>query len=215
MPMNYYARACCPPTHTYMMTGNVPLCDTCPTPDHCLHPYTLGETHVPTNPKELRAEADGKPPLDYLEAAGDAETAYVMKHGADKYGYRNYTVSPCKVRTYTGAVGRHLDAIKLGEDIDPDSGRSHWAHIRACCDVVMGADSAGMLVDDRKALTPAEEPAAGAARHIGPGGCAHCGADPSAAVCGRTRYKRDQWWQADIPFCAPCPLDGSTAWKGD
>lgn len=206
------------------------LCAYCAKPSDCAgHYQSVKETPPPvplTNPKELRAEADGKPPLDYLEAAGDAETAYVMKHGADKYGYRNYTVSPCKVRTYTGAVGRHLDAIKLGEDIDPDSGRSHWAHIRACCDVVMGADSAGMLVDDRKAvaLTPeynrgldelAEELAADAAKRVGLAeSCPHCCAHAGAAVCGRTRYRRDQW-QADIPFCARCPLDGSTDWKGD
>lgn len=103
------------------------------------------------NPKELRAAADGKAPLEFLEPAGEVETAYVMQHGAEKYGRRNYTVTPCKVLTYVGAVQRHLRAIRLGEDVDPDSGRSHWAHIRACADVVMGAQSAGMLVDDREA----------------------------------------------------------------
>lgn len=197
------------------------LCDYCASPSDCAgHYQSVKETPVPpTNPKELRAEADGKPPLDYLEAAGDAETAYVMKHGADKYGYRNYTVSPCKVRTYTGAVGRHLDAIKLGEDIDPDSGRSHWAHIRACCDVVMGADSAGMLVDDRKAV--ALTTAANAAKSVGLAvRCGYCGAHAGAAVCGRTHYKQAHFagcdWGPGAAFVeAPCPLDGSTDWKGD
>lgn len=101
------------------------------------------------NPKQLCAVADGKAPLEYLEPAGDAETALVMKHGADKYGLRNYTVTPINTRTYIGAVARHLRAIRLGEDVDPDSGHSHWAHIRACCDVVFGAQHAGTLVDDR------------------------------------------------------------------
>lgn len=103
------------------------------------------------NPKAVRARLDGKAPLDYIEAALNVPLSHVMKHGADKYGYRNYTVSPCKIRTYVGAVQRHLDAVKLGEDLDPDSGQPHWAHIAACCAVVLGAQSADMLVDDRTA----------------------------------------------------------------
>lgn len=102
-----------------------------------------------TNPKELQAAAEGKAPLDYLEPALDVEKAYVMKGGAKKYGYRNYTISPIKVRTYIGAIERHMREIRLGNDIDAESGRSHWAHISACCDVIAGAELAGTLVDDR------------------------------------------------------------------
>lgn len=102
-----------------------------------------------TNPKELQAAAEGKAPLDYLEPALDVEKAYVMKGGAEKYGYRNYTISPIKVRTYIGAIERHMREIRLGNDIDAESGRSHWAHISACCDVIAGAELAGTLVDDR------------------------------------------------------------------
>lgn len=101
------------------------------------------------NPKELRAASDGKAPLDYLEPLVSAPVARVMKHGGDKYGYRNYTITPCKIRTYIGAVQRHLDAIKLGEDIDPDSGESHWAHIIAGSSCYLGSELSGMSVDDR------------------------------------------------------------------
>lgn len=102
------------------------------------------------NPKELRAVSDGKDPLDFIEPALEGPLAYVMEHGAAKYGYRNYTVTPCKIRTYIGAVRRHTNALAGGEDIDPDSGQPHWAHIAACCAVVLGSQSAGMLVDDRE-----------------------------------------------------------------
>lgn len=103
------------------------------------------------NPKVARAIADGKDPLDYLEPALEGPLSRVMKHGADKYGYRNYTGSAIDVRTYIGAVRRHTNALARGEDVDPDSGESHWAHIAACCAVVEGARKAGMLRDNRGA----------------------------------------------------------------
>ncbi len=116
-------------------------------------PAPMPEPAPAVNPKELRAAADDKAPLEYLEPALDEPLARVMEHGALKYGFRNYTDTPCKVRTYIGAVMRHLHAIRLGEDIDLDSGESHWAHIAACCAVVLGAESAGKLVDDRTAFS--------------------------------------------------------------
>lgn len=103
------------------------------------------------NPKAARAIADGKDPLDYLEPALEGPLSRVMKHGADKYGYRNYTGSAIDVRTYIGAVRRHTNALARGEDVDPDSGESHWAHIAACCAVVEGARNVGMLRDNRGA----------------------------------------------------------------
>ena len=108
---------------------------------------------MPTNPKELRAASDGKAPLDYLEPLVNPPVARVMKHGGDKYGYRNYVDTPMKIRTYIGSTRRHLDAIALGEDVDPDSGESHWAHIIAGASVYLAAEIAGNAVDDRQAFS--------------------------------------------------------------
>lgn len=101
------------------------------------------------NPKQVRAVADGKVPLEYLEPALEVPLAHVMKHGADKYGLRNYRDTPCKISTYVGAIRRHTLAWQQGEDIDPDSGQPHLAHIAACCAVMLGAEEAGTRVDDR------------------------------------------------------------------
>jgi hypothetical protein len=98
------------------------------------------------NPKALRAIADGKDPLDYLEPALEGPLSRVMEHGALKYGYRNYTAADICVRT---------SALAAGQDTDPDSGHSHWAHIAACCAVVLGAEQAGSLRDDRAAAVVA------------------------------------------------------------
>ncbi len=110
------------------------------------------EPHMPepaVNPKELRAALDGKVPLDYLEPVALIAEAHVMKHGADKYGRRNYRDTPMKMSVYVGALLRHTLAWSLGEDIDPESGQPHLAHIRACCAVMLGAIDAGVAVDDR------------------------------------------------------------------
>ncbi len=105
------------------------------------------------NPKEIQAAIDGKVPLDYLEPVALLAEAPVMKHGADKYGRRNYRDTPMKMTTYVGALQRHTLAWAMGEDIDPESGFLHLAHIRACCAVMLGAIDAGVAVDDRSYKT--------------------------------------------------------------
>ncbi len=102
------------------------------------------------NPKGLRARASGKDPLDYIEPTVQAPIARVMKHGADKYGYRNYILSSLKTRDYIAAAERHLNALKRGEDIDPDSGESHWAHVIAGSSCYFACELAGKHEDDRE-----------------------------------------------------------------
>lgn len=107
-------------------------------------------TNPTVNPKELAAAArPDKPPLHLLEHAADIEISWVMKHGADKYGRRNFRDSPMKASVYIGAIRRHAGALANGEDIDPESGRSHWAHIGACAQVILSAMDAGTFEDDR------------------------------------------------------------------
>jgi hypothetical protein len=80
-----------------------------------------------------------------------------MFSGAQKYGRRNFRDSTIKATTYIGALRRHVNAFASGEDIDPDSGEPHLAHIRACCAVLMSAQDAGTYHDDRReqfSLTP-------------------------------------------------------------
>jgi|SRR5688572_21765194 len=102
------------------------------------------------NPKAAAAAADAsKVRLDLLEVPADEAIANVLDHGAQKYGVENYRAIPIHLRTYIAATRRHLNALKRGEDIDPDSGESHWAHIGANVHVVMGAMDENTLVDDR------------------------------------------------------------------
>jgi len=101
------------------------------------------------NPKEARAVADGKAPMDYLVFSVLEDDAKCHKHGADKYGKLNWRSADIKASTYVGAIMRHLLAFEAGEDIDPDSGLSHLTHIRACCAVVLDAQKHDTFLDDR------------------------------------------------------------------
>lgn len=105
---------------------------------------------IKSNPKSVQAEKDGKIPMEYLVLSCLADDAIVHKHGADKYGERNWREQPIKASTYEGAIMRHLVAWAAGEDVDPDSGKSHLTHIRACCAVVLDSEKHGTLIDDRQ-----------------------------------------------------------------
>lgn len=102
------------------------------------------------NPKDLAAIRDGKPRLDLLEYVAQVETAKAMATGAQKYGKKNYRLIPVLASVYGAAIGRHVGAWLDGEDLDPESGLSHIAHIGANVQVILGAEDAGTLVDDRQ-----------------------------------------------------------------
>jgi hypothetical protein len=47
---------------------------------------------------------------------------------------------------------RHLNAWRDGEDLDPESGISHLAHIACSCNILLDADYCDTLQDDRNVL---------------------------------------------------------------
>ena len=105
--------------------------------------------HLKENPKAVQAHKDGKDPMEYLVLTVLADDAKCHRHGADKYGMRNWREDGIIASTYEAAIMRHFIAYFNGEDTDPDSGLSHLTHIRACCAVVLDAKLKGKLTDDR------------------------------------------------------------------
>jgi hypothetical protein len=101
------------------------------------------------NPKHIAAQKAGKTPLEYLVYEVLAIDARVHAGGARKYGVRNWRKDKILASTYEGAILRHFTAWARGEDLDPESGEPHLAHLRACCAVVLDAQAHGTLVDDR------------------------------------------------------------------
>lgn len=101
------------------------------------------------NPKHIQAQKDGKLPMEYLVYSVLADDALCHKHGADKYGVRNWRKDKILASTYEGAMLRHLLSWMQGEDLDPDDKLSHLTHLRCCCAVVLDAEARGTLIDDR------------------------------------------------------------------
>lgn len=96
-----------------------------------------------------KVQGDTKTPLHLIPVAATRALAYALQHGAMKYGAFNWRSSGIESLTYVAALMRHLDAWRAGEDIDPDSGESHLAHIMANCAILMDAEAYGSLEDNR------------------------------------------------------------------
>lgn len=89
----------------------------------------------------------GKNRLDLLPFRALDEVGAVMTFGAEKYGDHNW--KGLSVTRLMGAALRHGFAWLRGEDNDPETGRSHLAHM-ACC-VLMSLEQvlARPAYDDR------------------------------------------------------------------
>ena len=90
-----------------------------------------------------------KVPLGLIPPHAMEQTAWVHKLGADKYGPWNWRETGVCASTYVNAIMRHLNAWRDGEDLDPESGFSHLAHIACSCNILMDAAKVGKLQDDR------------------------------------------------------------------
>lgn len=69
--------------------------------------------------------------------------------GMLKYGRSNWRYAGVRASIYYDAAKRHLNAWFEGEEADPDSGLPHLAHVLACCAILVDAEAAGKLNDDR------------------------------------------------------------------
>ncbi len=91
-----------------------------------------------------------KPIMALLPAEALEEEAWVWTFGAKKYGYWNWKKGLVYTRIIS-AILRHTMAIMKGEDIDPESGRLHAAHIRCCAGMLISFQLAGRKdLDDRE-----------------------------------------------------------------
>lgn len=95
------------------------------------------------------AAGNKKAPMNLLPPHALEQTSWVHKFGAEKYGPYNWRVTGVCASTYVSAIMRHLNAWRDGEDLDPESGRSHIAHIAASCNILLDAEHCGTLQDDR------------------------------------------------------------------
>ena len=105
------------------------------------------DTVISSNPKDIAARE--KCPLQLIPPAAERLVADVLKAGADKYGPWNWRDKGIGLVTYIGAIQRHANCIRAGEDIDSESGLPHTAHIAATAMILMDAAEHGKILDDR------------------------------------------------------------------
>lgn len=108
------------------------------------------------NPKALA----GRQKIEYANTPSLPALYQAAVHdlGAGKYGSFNWRDRPIKVMDYISALRRHLAELEAGVDLDNESGLPHCAHIMATAAIVIDAQAAGTLIDDRRATPslPAE-----------------------------------------------------------
>lgn len=105
-------------------------------------------TSKATNPKDV--VGSGKLPLHLWPMTATAMGSLGLLEGLLKYGRSNWRVSGVRASIYVDALFRHIAAWFEGDDIDPDSGLPHLAHALACLAILVDAQAAGKLVDDRQ-----------------------------------------------------------------
>lgn len=104
-------------------------------------------TAKPTNPKD--AIGSHKLPLHLWPEHVSALGSLALMEGALKYGRSNFRAIGVRASIYVDALRRHIAAYWEGEDADPDSGLPHLAHALACIAILVDAQAAGRLADDR------------------------------------------------------------------
>jgi len=93
----------------------------------------IDRSEQPTKPTEKGTHFDGaKSRVDLIPPWFVLGIGWVFAYGAAKYPddeARANWQRGIKVRKLLASAERHLLAMKAGEDLDPESGLPHWAHL--------------------------------------------------------------------------------------
>lgn len=99
------------------------------------------------NPKDIVGR--GKLPLHLWPTTATAMGCVAMLNGALKYGRSNWRRIGVKASIYVDACQRHLAAWFEGNETD-EEGVPHLSSALACLAIIVDAQAAGMLTDDRQ-----------------------------------------------------------------
>ena len=107
----------------------------------------MTDAYPDDNPKTAFGVA--KVPMHLVPPIAVAQMSLAFDNGAVKYGPFNWREKTISSTVYYAAAMRHLQAWFDGEDLAPDSGVHHLAHVMACCAMVLDGGSLGKLNDNR------------------------------------------------------------------
>lgn len=88
-----------------------------------------------SQPPTARRDDQDKVPLALLDPYALTQMAWVLDFGARKYSAHNWR-DGIEVSRHISSALRHLFALNAGEDLDPESGLPHAAHL-ACCAMML------------------------------------------------------------------------------
>lgn len=91
----------------------------------------------------------GKTRMDLIPPELFEGVGAILTFGAKKYGERNWELGMSWGRVY-GALLRHLTAWQKGENLDPETGKSHLWHAGCCIAFLIAYEARGIGTDDRK-----------------------------------------------------------------
>ena len=100
-----------------------------------------------TNPKDVIGST--KLDMGLIPDSALVELALAFTEGALKYGRFNWRIAGVRASIYNAAIHRHHAKWWNGEDEDSKTRVKHLASIMACCAILIDAEQAGLLSDDR------------------------------------------------------------------
>jgi hypothetical protein len=106
------------------------------------------DTTPADEPRAGRKDDTGKLPLGLIPREALLAEAAVLAFGAQKYDAHNWRKGMRWSRLGDAAM-RHLLAWLDGEDLDPETGLSHLAHLRCCAGFLLNYAEHGVGEDDR------------------------------------------------------------------
>jgi hypothetical protein len=115
--------------------------------DKIVKDYIDGNKAKESNPKDMIGS--NKLPLHLWPNTATAMGCLGFLNGMLKYGRSNFRIHGIRASIYYDAAKRHLDAWFEGEECDPDDGVPHLAAALACIAIIVDAQAAGKLNDDR------------------------------------------------------------------
>jgi hypothetical protein len=101
----------------------------------------------PVNPKDGISAT--KLPLHLWPETASVLGSLALMEGMLKYGRLNWRGTEVRASVYVGALKRHLNEWMEGCDADAMSGLHPLAHALACLAIIVDAQAAGKLIDDR------------------------------------------------------------------
>jgi hypothetical protein len=108
---------------------------------------------APVDPPKSVNPKDGigntKLPLHLWPFSATAHGSLALLDGMLKYGRLNWRGTEVRASVYVGALMRHVAEWMEGQTSDPKSGLHPLAHALACIAILLDAEAAGTLIDDR------------------------------------------------------------------